>query len=222
MLWVVPAMIYFIGGISGNAAYSNFKIFTTNSGRDLLGFFMFLKNSSLLDLEQLVDVYAKDLVIDKYRFILLYSLLSPLVALRLFIQIKLTEFVFTSSISSIYLSAEWSERELWDMFGVFSLGNYDMRRLLTDYSFTGFPLRKTFPMTGFFEIFYEDFFQHIVVERISLRQAYRTFFYMKNTKIAITKTYTNVVFLYLDDFCTGLVDNVFFCYNNIVNSTVVV
>lgn len=167
-----------------------------------------MKNSSLLVLEQLSDIYAKDFIAQKFRFIILYTLLSTVVNLRLFVQIKLTEFVFISSLSNIYLSAEWSERELWDMFGIFSLGNYDMRRLLTDYSFVGFPLRKTFPMTGFFEVLYDDFFQYITVERVSLRQAYRTFFYNKGGELA-----THQIFLasiYDDDFFpVSTVDEVF-------------
>lgn len=100
------------------------------------------------------------------------------------------------------------------MFGVFSLGNYDMRRLLTDYSFSGFPLRKTFPMTGFFEQFYEDFFQRINAELVGLRQAYRTFFYnkylaLKLIELKVSKKY-NFIYQGVNNFIQPIgFDNIF-------------
>lgn len=95
------------------------------------------------------------------------------------------------------------------MFGIFSLGNYDMRRLLTDYSFTGFPLRKTFPMTGFLEVFYEDFFQCLVAERVGLRQAYRTFSYKKNTELSVVSKYSNLPFFYDNSYIEKSTSEVF-------------
>lgn len=154
---------------------SSVKIYTV-SGNSLFLLLIFLKNSSLFFLEQVNDIYGKDLLSNTFRFSLLYSLLSVVYNFRLFLEIKITEVIFIPTISNLFFSAEWSERELWDMFGIFSVGNTDMRRLLTDYSFSGYPLRKTFPMTGYLEYYYESFFNTITSSPVELKQAYRLFF----------------------------------------------
>lgn len=154
---------------------NHIKIYTM-SGITFISFLIFLKNSSLFFIEQVTDIYAKDLLVAPYRFSLLYSLLSAIYNFRLFLQIKITEVIFIPTISNLFFSCEWSERELWDMFGIFSIGNTDMRRLLTDYSFSGYPLRKTFPMTGYLEYYYETFFNTITSTPVELKQAYRLFF----------------------------------------------
>lgn len=159
-------------GLIGN---HHIKIYTI-SGNTFISFLVFLKNSSLFFMEQITDIYAKDLLSIPYRFSLLYSLLSLIYNFRLFLQIKITETIFIPTISNLFFSCEWSERELWDMFGIFSIGNTDMRRLLTDYSFSGYPLRKTFPMTGYLEYYYETFFNTITSTPVELKQAYRLFF----------------------------------------------
>lgn len=159
-------------GLLGN---NHIKIYTA-SGNIFISFLVLLKNSSLFFMEQITDIYAKDLLTAPYRFSLLYSLLSVIYNFRLFLQIKITETIFIPTISNLFFSSEWSERELWDMFGIFSIGNTDMRRLLTDYSFSGYPLRKTFPMTGYLEYYYESFFNTITSSPVELKQAYRLFF----------------------------------------------
>lgn len=79
------------------------------------------------------------------------------------------------SITSSYLSSNWLEREIRDMFGIIFTDNLDLRRLLTDYGFTGFPLRKDFPLTGYSEVRYDDEFQRILYEPLELTQEYRAF-----------------------------------------------
>jgi NADH-quinone oxidoreductase subunit C len=74
-----------------------------------------------------------------------------------------------------FFSVSWLEREMFDMFGIFFLGNMDLRRILTDYGFVGFPLRKDFPLSGFFEVRYDDILKRIVLEPIKLSQEFRLY-----------------------------------------------
>jgi NADH-quinone oxidoreductase subunit C len=84
------------------------------------------------------------------------------------------------SITSIFYTAAWLEREVFDFFGLYFLYNKDLRRILLDYGFQGYPLRKDFPLSGFLELFYDDTLKKITYEKISLSQEYRIFFYTKN------------------------------------------
>jgi len=110
-----------------------------------------------------------------YRFILVYHLLNIKYNYRL--RVKLGVPTLASSLSTVFVfpSASWAEREVWDLFGVFFDNHLDLRRILTDYGFDGHPLRKDFPLSGFYELFYDDTRKVIVYEPISLAQAFRTF-----------------------------------------------
>ena len=112
----------------------------------------FLKNSKFLQFKTLIDITAIDFLNNYNRFELVYSLLSIRYNLRIFIKIYLNEFFITNSISDLYLSANWSEREVWDMFGIFFNKHLNLKRILTDYGFEGYPLRKDFPLTGHTEV----------------------------------------------------------------------
>jgi NADH:ubiquinone oxidoreductase subunit C len=86
-----------------------------------------------------------------------------------------SELSFVESLTKVYKSANWLEREVWDLFGVFFSNHPDLRRILTDYGFEGFPLRKDFPLVGFVEVRYDDEKKSIVYEPLSFSQEYRTF-----------------------------------------------
>jgi NADH/F420H2 dehydrogenase subunit C len=121
----------------------------------------------------LVDIVAADRVQSKCRFVLTYVLLSMRYSNRIFVKVYVNDLEGIGSVVSVYSAANWMEREVWDMFGVVFLKHPDLRRIHTDYGFVGFPLRKDFPLTGFYEIFYDDKIKRIVNQRVILAQEYR-------------------------------------------------
>jgi len=135
----------------------------------------FLKNHSQTLFQQLTDLSVLDHINRKYRFEVFYNLLSFTYNSRLAVTVNVPENLPLTSVTSIYPSANWYEREAWDMFGVFFKNHPDLRRILTDYGFKGHPLRKDFPMTGYIEVRYDDFPKRIVYETVSLTQEYRIF-----------------------------------------------
>ncbi len=165
--------------------YSNFPIifvFLLNkdlvvkiSNQDLKNFLFFLKHHTECLFSQLIDLSMVDYVEKKNRFEVFYNLLSLKYNMRLVVSSNVTELTTLESVSQIYPSAQWYEREAWDMFGVFFTNNSDFRRILTDYGFKGHPLRKDFPLTGYVEVRYDDFTKRIVYEKVSLAQQYRIF-----------------------------------------------
>jgi len=127
----------------------------------------------------LIDITAIDFLNNYNRFELVYSLLSIRYNLRIFIKIYLNEFFITNSISDLYLSANWSEREVWDMFGIFFKNHRDLRRILNNYGFNGYPLRKDFSLTGYVGVRYDDCDKYILSESIELSQLHLEFIHTK-------------------------------------------
>ncbi len=139
-------------------------------------FFTFLKYHTTTNFAQLIDITAIDHPERQYRFEVVYQLLSYSYNQRLTVNVSVPEGYNVDSITSIYPSAGWYEREVWDMFGIFFKNHSDFRRRLTDYGFKGHPLRKDFPVTGFIEVRYDLFSKSIQYEKVSLPQEYRFFF----------------------------------------------
>lgn len=139
----------------------------------LISINLYLKYNSIYKSLALMDICAVDNISDLNRFELTYSLI--LKTNRIFLKTKISSRKYILSLSSIYASATWLEREIWDMFGVKFLLHPDLRRILTDYGFKGFPLRKDFPLTGFYEIQYDDLSQCIIVVPVELSQKFRSF-----------------------------------------------
>ena len=141
----------------------------------------FLKNDSFLNFKTLSDITVLDdlegFLFNKDRFYIFYNLLSVSLNLRMFIVVNFDEKKenFLPSLTNLYKSANWLEREVWDMFGIFFSNHIDLRRILTDYGFDGFPLRKDFPLTGYIEVRYDDEYGCIVYEPVELSQSYRNF-----------------------------------------------
>lgn len=132
-----------------------------------------LENNSLTQFKVLNDICVIDYPEKLNRFEVNYNLLSVKYNFRFFIKCYTSAYI--SSVSGIFNSANWIERECWDMFGIFFTNHPDLRRILTDYGFDGFPLRKDFPLTGYIEIRYDDEKANIVYEPLEMSQEYRLF-----------------------------------------------
>jgi len=116
-----------------------------------------------------------DFVGQKYRFGVIYDLLSLTFNSRLRLKIFVNEITPALSITSIFINANWYEREIWDLYGIYFNKHPDLRRILTDYGFEGHPMRKDFPCFGFIELRYDDNKKRIIVESIDLAQDFRLF-----------------------------------------------
>lgn len=125
-----------------------------------------------------IDITAIDYPAREKRFDVVYHLLSPKFNRRIRVKAAVAEDEPIASIVDVFPSANWFEREVYDMFGVIFSGHPDLRRLLTDYGFDGHPLRKDFPMTGFVEVRYDDEQKRVVNEPVKLTQEYRQFDFM--------------------------------------------
>jgi NADH-quinone oxidoreductase subunit C len=134
-----------------------------------------LKEMDELNFEMLLDITAVDYPKRSKRFELVYILLSLKNNLRIRVKIFLNDNEIVPSISKLYKSACWYEREVWDMYGISFRGNNDLRRILTDYGFKGYPLRKDFPLTGFVELRYDEAKKKVVYSKVKLTQDYRNF-----------------------------------------------
>jgi NADH-quinone oxidoreductase subunit C len=125
--------------------------------------------------EQLIDVCGVDYPDRPQRFEVVYALLSVSLNRRLRVKIATDEDTPVPSVVSVYPSANWFERETWDLYGVFFADHPDLRRILTDYGFDGHPLRKDFPLTGYVELRYDPDQRRVVYEPVKLTQDFRTF-----------------------------------------------
>ena len=134
-----------------------------------------LHSNSLVPFDQLIDITAIDYPDSIPRFEVVYILLSSVSRKRLIVKIRVNEGELVKSSTGIFKSANWSEREIWDMFGIFFSGHPDLRRLLTDYGFEGHPLRKDFPLTGRVQVKYDTEQSRVIYEPVNLIQEYRDF-----------------------------------------------
>jgi NADH-quinone oxidoreductase subunit C len=133
----------------------------------------------------LVDVTAVDYPTREQRFDVVTHLLSPRHNRRLRLKLATDEDKPVPSLSGIFPAANWFEREAYDLFGVFFSGHPDLRRLLTDYGFSGHPLRKDFPLSGYVEVRYDDDQKRVVYEPVHLNQEFRTFDFLSPWEGAI-------------------------------------
>jgi len=140
-------------------------------------FLYFLKNHTQSQFKILSDISAIDYPWISNRFQIFYNVLSIAYNARLTISIHFPEQCSIHSISHIYSIAGWFEREIWDLFGISFVKNFDLRRIVTDYGFKGHPLRKDFPLTGYIEVLYSFNQKRIVVRETSLSQEYRIFYF---------------------------------------------
>ena len=135
----------------------------------------FLRDDEQCRFSQLMDVTAIDYPNRVARFEVVYNLLSLVKNCRIRIKLSVDENTPVPTVSDVYPAANWFEREVWDMYGVFFDNHPDLRRILTDYGFEGHPQRKDFPLTGFVELRYDEDQKRVVYEKVKLNQAYRSF-----------------------------------------------
>ena len=134
-----------------------------------------LKEDKDLDFKQLIDICAVDYPNKEDRFEIVYHLLSLGLNQRIRIKVLVKDGEILPSVVSCYSAANWFEREIWDLFGIVFSGHPDLRRILTDYGFEGYPLRKDFPLTGFVEVSYDDKEKRVINQSVDLTQDFRTF-----------------------------------------------
>ncbi|WP_207100599.1 NADH-quinone oxidoreductase subunit C [Paracoccus shandongensis] len=159
--------------LDATVAFGELTVTSTLSG--IVDLIEFLRSDSSCRFSTLIDITAVDHPERPQRFDLVWHLLSMHQNHRIRIKVALREDEIAPSIVSIYPCANWLEREVFDMFGILFSGHPDLRRILTDYGFSGFPLRKDFPTTGYVEVRYDESDKRVVYEPVRLTQEYRQF-----------------------------------------------
>ena len=153
------------------------QLYLSINSEDLLDVILLLKTNKDTKFKQLIDITAVDYPENKKRFKIVYLLLSHEFNQRILISYFINENEKISSLVNIFPSANWMEREIFDMYGIKFNDHPDLRRILTDYGFEGFPLRKDFPLTGYNEVRYSEEEKKVIYEPVKLEQNYRNFDY---------------------------------------------
>jgi NADH-quinone oxidoreductase subunit C len=135
----------------------------------------FLRDDPAAQFISMIDISGADYPEREKRFDVVYHLLSPKLNRRVRVKVLTDDETPVASATAVYLGADWYEREIYDFFGVLFEGHPDLRRILTDYGFDGYPLRKDFPMTGFVEVRYDDQEKRVRYEPVRLSQEFRQF-----------------------------------------------
>nr|AAQ55457.1 putative NADH dehydrogenase subunit 9 precursor [Chlamydomonas reinhardtii] len=161
------------GPAQSSVLYQEPTIYTTPES--LVPLMVFLRDHTNTQFKCLLDVTAVDFPSRAARFEVVYHLLSPRWNNRIRVKVCVDEVTAVPTLCKVFNTANWFERETWDMFGVFFSGHPDLRRILTDYGFTGHPLRKDFPMTGYQEVRYDYGKKRVVSEPLELTQEFRYF-----------------------------------------------
>ena len=141
----------------------------------LFNILLFLNNNILHQFKILTSISGVDYPMNKYRFNIVYEILSIRYNYRLRIKTFTHELLNLESCEKIFSAANWYECEIWDLYGVFFKNHSNLKRILTDYGFEGFPLRKDFPLSGFVEMRYNEIEKRVITESLELCQEYRTF-----------------------------------------------
>ena len=153
------------------------QIYLGIDSEDLIDVVLFVKTNKDTKFRQLIDVTVVDYPERPKRFKIVYLFLSHEFNQRMILNYDISENEVISSLTSIFPSANWMEREVFDMYGVSFKDHPDLRRILTDYGFEGHPLRKDFPLTGHTEVRYSEYKKKVINEPVKLEQNYRNFDY---------------------------------------------
>ena len=151
------------------------QIYVEIDKEDLLDVVLFIKTNQDIKFRQLIDITVVDYPEETQRFKIVYLFLSHEFNQRMILSYFINEKEVISSLTSVFPSANWMEREVFDMYGIKFKNHPDLRRILTDYGFKGHPLRKDFPLTGFNEVRYSEKEKKVVYEPVKLEQNYRNF-----------------------------------------------
>jgi len=158
-----------------NSSINHAELLIEVNETDLIDVVQFLKSNKNCKFRQLIDIAGVDYPENEKRFELVYLFLSHELNTRIKLLIKFQLNQIINSITKIFPSANWMEREVFDMYGIKFKNHPDLRRILTDYGFKGHPLRKDFPLTGFNEVRYSEKDKKVIYEPVKLEQNYRNF-----------------------------------------------
>jgi len=153
------------------------QIYIQIDKEDLIDVLLFVKTDKDMKFRQLIDITAVDYPEETERFKMVYMFLSHEFNQRMIISYFISENEVIPSLTTIFPSANWMEREVFDMYGINFKDHPDLRRILTDYGFEGHPLRKDFPLTGHTEVRYSEDQKKVISEPVKLEQNYRNFDY---------------------------------------------
>ena len=160
-----------------NSKINHSQLYLTIHSEDLIDVVLFLKTNVDFKFKHLIELTAVDYPEKKKRFMMVYMFLSHENNQRVILNFLINENEIVQSLTSVFPSSNWMEREVFDMYGIKFKDHPDLRRILTDYNFEGFPLRKDFPLTGHTEVRYSEEKKKVVYEPVQLEQNYRNFDY---------------------------------------------
>ena len=160
-----------------NSFIKHNNIYLNIDHEELIDVISFLKTNNQTKFRQLIEITAVDYPEKENRFKMVYLLLSHECNSRILLDFFINENEIVTSLSSIFPSSNWMEREVFDMYGIKFKDHPDLRRILTDYNFKGHPLRKDFPLTGHNEVRYSEDDKKVIYEPVKLEQNYRNFDY---------------------------------------------
>jgi NADH-quinone oxidoreductase subunit C len=164
-----------LGGAVTDRVISYGELTILVEGRLIVDTLTFLRDDPACQFVCFIDICGADYPGRERRFDVVYHLLSPRHNQRIRLKVETDEVTPVPSAVDVFPAANWFEREAYDLYGILFTGHPDLRRILTDYGFEGYPLRKDFPMTGFVEVRYDDEQKRVVYERVKLQQEFRNF-----------------------------------------------
>ena len=164
-----------LGTKINNTQIKHSQLYVEIDKEDLVDVTLFVKTNKDTKFKQLIDITAVDYLQKSKRFKLVYLLLSHEFNQRMIISYFVSENEIINSLTKVFPAANWMEREVFDMYGINFKDHPDLRRILTDYNFKGFPIRKDYPLTGFDEVRYSEEEKKVKYEPVKLEQNYRNF-----------------------------------------------
>jgi NADH-quinone oxidoreductase subunit C len=171
----VQFLLKYFSNLILNITIKDYEIEICTTSFNSFFFLVFLKKHTNCLFSTISDIIAYDKPFKDKRFVLIYQLLSLSYNCRIRITSRVNEFDLVCTSTGVFNCSNWLEREVFDMFGIIFFGHPNLRRILTDYGFKGYPLRKDFPLSGFYELLYKDFDKKLKKTPIFLGQEYREF-----------------------------------------------